>query len=294
MGCLISRNFWCMCRTAAEVRLGHYRAARPTLSRGVTAFQKCAVAVWSACASAAFCASGAHAAELQAEIQLNLCSDPAQVVQRLQLAQEGKLTTVWLFDTATQDLYRDGLRLRLRERGKRSELTLKIAGQNCLQTDPVLLNAHGKCEADLHGDAFDDVVSLTRSLDAQARAALLAPAVGRGAPLAAALSAVLDTNQRALLARRRGTTAGAPLIPQDIARLGPSTVRAYRHAKQPYVVEVWTLPGGAKFVELSQKLRRGAALARRSEIQQEVAAKGVVICADQDSQAQRKLELLVE
>jgi len=86
--------------------------------------------------------------------------------------------------------------------------------------------------------------------------------------------------------------AGSPYLPQDLARLGPSMVRAYRSATQPYSVEVWTLPGGERFIELSQKVRRDVALPRRAEIQKQIVAAGVTICADQDSQAQKKLAIL--
>ncbi len=234
----------------------------------------------------------ARAVESQAEVQINLCSTPAQVIGALKLAEKGKSTTVWLFDSPALALNQAGLRLRLREQGKTSELTLKVAGQNCATVASTLLQPDGKCEADLHGDALDDVVSLTRRLDARGRAALLAPDARRGAPLVGALATTLDARQRTLLAKQRGVAAGAALLPQDIARLGPSTVRAYRGTDRAYEVEVWSLPGGQQFVELSDKVRRDAALARRAELTGQLTAAGVVICPDQDSQARNKLELL--
>ncbi len=82
------------------------------------------------------------------------------------------------------------------------------------------------------------------------------------------------------------------MLPADIARLGPSTVRAYRGADRAYEVEVWTLPGGQQFVELSDKVQRGGALARRAELVQQVAAAGIAVCPDQDSQARNKLLIL--
>jgi hypothetical protein len=280
-----------MYRTAAEARAPQFHPARPTAPRAVTRVLGCAT-LWGAYAAAALCAGSTHAAESQAEIQINLCSDPAQVVSRLKLAETGKPATVWLFDTATQELHRGGLRLRLRERGKRSELTLKAAGLDCAKVDPAWLKPDGKCESDLHGDSLDDVVSLTRPVDRQARAVLLAPDAGRGAALESALGTGLDARQRELLAGRRHAAAGAAPLPQDIARLGPSTVKAYQRAARSYLVEVWTLPRGEQFVELSQKVRREVALARRVELLTEIAAKGVVICTDQDSQAQKKLAIL--
>jgi hypothetical protein len=249
-------------------------------------------ALLASAAAAVVCSNSARAAESRAETQINLCSTPAQVISALKLAKKGKSTTVWLFDSPALTLNQAGLRLRLREQGKGSELTLKVAGQNCATVDGALLQPDGKCEADLHGDALDDVVSLTRRLDPQGRAALLAPGARRGTPLVDALNATLDPRQRSMLARQLGTGGHAAMLPADIARLGPSTVRAYRGADQAYVVEVWTLRGGQHFVELSDKVQRDAALARRADLVQQVTAAGIAVCPDQDSQARKKLAIL--
>jgi hypothetical protein len=244
------------------------------------------------CAAAVFAATDACGVESRAEIQINLCSDPTRVVSALALAAERKPTTIFLFDSPTLDLNRAGLRLRLREHDKESELTLKVAGQNCEQVSPALLKPDGKCEADLHGDALDDVISLSRRLDAPARARLLAPDETRGAPLVAALTAALEPRQRTLLTERRSATGGTALLPADVARLGPSSVRTYRSPNASYVVEVWTLPGGQQFVELSEKTRRSAALARSAELTRVLNTAGLAICRDQDSQAKNKLAIL--
>ena len=95
-----------------------------------------------------------------------------------------------------------------------------------------------------------------------------------------------------MLAERRSVTGGAEPLPSDISRLGPSTVRTYRNRNASHVVEVWTLPAGQEFVELSEKTRRSVALARRSELTQLVNAAGLAICRDQESQAKNKLTLL--
>ena len=134
------------------------------------------LAVLLVCAGSVFLATDdARGVESQAEVQINLCSAPARVISALGLVEKGKPTTVWLFDSPALDLNRQGLRLRLRQQGKGSELTLKAAGQNCAQVDAAQLKPDGKCEADLHGDALDDVVSLTRQLDRQEHGRLLAP-----------------------------------------------------------------------------------------------------------------------
>jgi hypothetical protein len=238
-----------------------------------------------------FGAFEADAVESQAEIQINLCSDSTKLVSALNLAEKGKPATVWLFDTPGLDLDRNGLRLRLRERGKLADLTLKVAGQDCSKVDASLVGGQGKCEADLHGDSFEDVVSLERRLDRRSLNALLGPEARRGAALAHTLSTLLTTNQRNMIGAKRGVAAPAPL-PPEIKRLGPSIVRAYRAAGQPYVVEVWALPGGERFAELSQKVPRETALARRTELEAKISAAGVSICADQLSQARNKLTIL--
>ena len=242
--------------------------------------------------AAAFVAADTRSVESQAEIQINLCSDPAQVISTLALVGDRKPTTVWLFDSPTLELNRAGLRLRLREHRKGSELTLKVAGQNCEQVNPALLKPNGKCEADLHGDALDDVISLSRRLDKSGRERLLASDTARGAPLAAALTTAMEPSQRTMLAERRSVTGGAEPLPADISRLGPSTVRTYRNRNASHVVEVWTLPAGQEFVELSEKTRRSVALARRAELTQLVNTAGLAICRDQESQAKNKLTLL--
>jgi len=243
-------------------------------------------------AGAVFVAADAGGVESRAEIQINLCSDPPRVVSALALTADRMPTTIWLFDSPTLELNRAGLRLRLREHGKESELTLKVAGQNCEQVNPALLKPNGKCEADLHGDALDDVISLSRRLDAPGRARLLAPDDTRGASLAAALTAALEPRQRTMLAERRSATSGAAPLPAEVARLGPSSVRTYRSPNAPYVVEVWTLPAGQQFVELSEKTRRSTALARNAELTRLVNTAGLAICRDQESQAQNKLAIL--
>ncbi|HTN50511.1 MAG TPA: hypothetical protein VMK32_13875, partial [Burkholderiaceae bacterium] len=164
----------------------------------------------------------AAALEPRAEIQINLCSAPSEVKDALKLGEKGRPTIVWLFDTPSLALQSQGLRLRLRESGKNSDLTLKAAGQDCRALDPPLRPPDGKCEADLHGDSFDDVVSLTRRIDASERRALSA-APASGAALAATIGSLLTREQRALLETRRADS-GSSLLPADIVRLGPSSV----------------------------------------------------------------------
>ena len=260
-------------------------------SRGAPARGALALAL--SIAAATLCAPAARATEPAAEVQINLCTDAAQVVRALELTSESpEPVRVWLFDSPALELHRAGLRLRLREKGKRGELTLKAAGQDCSTVDPKRLEPDDKCEADLHGEQFDDVISLTRRLGKRDRAALLAPEAARGAPVEAALTKALTGNQRAFLDEQRRSAGKNALLPADIARLGPSSVRAYRRSGEAFVVEVWTLPGGQEFVELSEKTGRGAAITRRTELERRLAAAGVAVCSDQDSQAGKKLGIL--
>lgn len=237
-------------------------------------------------------AAVAKAAEPRAEIQINLCSAATQVEAALRLDARPRTTTVWLFDSPTLELHRQGLRLRLRERGPRAELTVKVGGQDCVRVDPASLGPAGKCEADLHGDSVEDVVSVDAALTKQQRQALLPQRPVRAEAPVAALAAALSREQRSWLASRRGVAAGAPLLPSDLMRLGPSNVRSYRAPDADFGVEVWTLPGGKQFVELSEKVRRDTAPARRSALLEMLARSGVSVCADQASQARSKLEWL--
>jgi hypothetical protein len=237
-------------------------------------------------------ATAPRAAEPQAEIQINLCSEPAQIQTALRLEPQGQPTTVWLFDTPTQALQRQDLRLRLRERGKTAELTLKVGGQACSKVSAASLGPDGKCESDLHGDSIEDVVSVNAPLKDHDLQRLLSGPSAPDSQLAATLEAALTHAQRTWLASRRGVAAGAPLLPSDLLRLGPSSVQRYRAGKGGYDVEVWTIPAGERFVELSEKVRRDVALRRRSEWLARLAQAGVAVCADQASQARVKLERL--
>src|SRR5262245_40157047 len=222
----------------------------------------------------------------QAEIQINICSDPQQTVRALKLRPSSRETTVWLFDDRALDLHREGLRLRLRLTKRGAELTLKVAGQDCGRYRAPA-EGSGKCEADLHGTSFDDVVSLSRSLSQQQVDALIGPDPVRHQPVAEALRAVLTRSQRDLLATLRA--GKADLIPPDLMALGPMKLRAYRPPGDKYVVEVWSLAAGAEFVELSERAPRDMALARHAELVDRVTAAGLVVCADQESQAGERL-----
>jgi hypothetical protein len=249
-------------------------------------------AAWTIAAAVTASPLPAIAAESRAEVQINLCSPSDQVQRALELKAARRKATVWLFDTDDLTLHHSGLRLRLRERGARAELTLKADGQDCRALDPALLAAGDKCEADLHGDTLEDVVSLGRTINATERASLTAAANARGRTLARALAAVLTPAQRSQLVALRPGSAEAP-VPMEIVRLGPSTVLSLTSKSQPFGVEIWLLPGGQQFIELSQKVERAVALKRRDELLGYLAARAVTVCADQASQAENKFEALI-
>lgn len=238
------------------------------------------------------CAAQSNAAG-RAEIQINLCSDPAQVVRALDLRPKADAPTrVWFFDTRALTLYDRGLRLRLRETGgARSELTLKAGGRDCSRVAPGQLKRHDKCEADLHGERLDDTLSLTRRLDGHQQELLLAPGASAGKALSEALGQVLSKVQRDLLGGQASAPDGAAL-PPELVRLGPATVRAYDRRGEDVVVEVWTLPTGQQFVEISRKVERDAALPGRARLLERLRSAGLAPCADQDSQARNKLRLM--
>jgi hypothetical protein len=217
-----------------------------------------------------------------AEVQINLCTEPAEIVRALALhAESATPREAWYFDTPDLALFRRGLVFRLRLTGRGAELTLKAADQDCKQVPPALLPAReGKCEYDLHGSDFKGAVSLTRRLDEATSSALL----GDRIPLEKALSAA----QVRFL--REGASAWP--LPPGIARLGPVRIHAFHSKTAKFVVEAWALPAGTRYVEISEKARVDDALRRRSELENVLAGAGVKVCADQASQAGAKLREL--
>src|SRR4051794_24989154 len=72
----------------------------------------------------------------RAEIQIALCAPAAQIAHALDLRLRGVPIAVWQFDDAALTLFGRGIRLRLRVGADgRSELTLKVADQDCARLD---------------------------------------------------------------------------------------------------------------------------------------------------------------
>ena len=83
----------------------------------------------------------------RAEIQVNLCGDPARIIERLQLKAHASVRAVWYFDTPDLALRARGIVFRLRDNREGADLTLKAAGQECATVPSALLpRAEGKCE----------------------------------------------------------------------------------------------------------------------------------------------------
>lgn len=227
--------------------------------------------------AAAFCPGAVAAAEPVAEVQMNLCSASREIVRALHLRPAGAPLEVWYFETAGRDMFESGVVLRLRRTEKGGDLTMKVADQDCRSLDPALLQeGKGKCEFDLHGADFKGAVSLTRRLDQAATKSLLD---GR-LPLSEALSP-------AQVGYLREKTSAWPL-PAGIAPRGPVWIDAYRAEGKGYLVEMWRLPGGQRYVEISQKTAYADALRLRAALEAELAPAGVALCPDQASQAGNK------
>ena len=180
---------------------------------------------------------------MRTEIQIALCSPPERIERALDLRARGAPIKVWLFDDASLTLFGRGLRFRLRVADGRSELTLKVADQDCARLDPkVVPPGEGKCEYDVHGTRMAGAVSLTRSLGASSADELLAGRV--------TLAQVLSASQIAYL---RDVVGMWPL-PPGIRALGPLEVRTYRTRGKPYDVDISRLPAGEEYVEISRKV----------------------------------------
>jgi len=220
----------------------------------------------------------------RAEIQINLCSKPQDVIQGLALQPDGAAPTqVWYFDTPGLELARRGLVFRLRQGDRTPELTLKVAGQDCTQIKPARIPAGaGKCEYDNHGALFSGTVSLMHTLDAETARVLTA---GR-LPLEKALSP-------AQIAYLRDVMPAWPLTP-GIRLLGPIKIQPYHAKKARFDVNVWTLPAGETYIEISEKAAFKDVLRRRAELLDVLSRAGIAQCPDQAGQGIERLNILLK
>ena len=226
----------------------------------------------------------------QVEVQIGLCSPIDHIVHALELHPRGGPIEVWQFDDSAISLIARGLRLRLRvATDGRSELTLKVANQDCAQLDSRLIPpGEGKCEYDVYGTdmagavgtAMAGVVSLNSKLDARRTAELLA---GHIEP-----ANVLSPSQ----VRYLREIVGIWPLPDDIRRLGPMQVRTYRTKGSRYDVDISQLPNGERYAEISAKVAQPEATSRIKVMKAELERAGVETCADQSSQAASKLRSL--
>jgi hypothetical protein len=226
-------------------------------------------------------AAGAAAAAPRAEIQINLCSEPRDIVRALKLQPEGTTPRqAWYFDTSDLALFGRGLVFRLRLADRKPELTLKVADQDCARVDSARIpKKEGKCEFDLHGASLKGAVSLNRSLDEETMRGLLDGRIQLG-----------DALSKAQIRYLEGVSSW-PLA-AGVHRLGPVQIQAYEPADRRFVLEVWSLPNGARYIEMSKKVESDAALSGRNELEATLARAGIAVCPDQSSQAGNKLRAL--
>lgn len=230
------------------------------------------------------CTTVADRQRQRAEVQINLCGDEQQVAAALGLkATAERPTEAWYFDSTDLANHARGVVYRLRLGDGPPALTLKVASQDCAKVPaPLLPRGQGKCEFDLHGDALVGAVSLDHDLGAEQAQALIAGAL----PLADALGEAQ--------ARYLREETGAWPVAAATRPLGPVYIRAYRAAGQRFVVEAWRLPGGERYLEISEKTDAAEAMQLRDALRATLAAAGVAACADQSSQAGSKLRALVK
>jgi len=231
----------------------------------------------------AIAAEMADATGTGAEIQIGLCAPADQIVQALDLRPRGTPIKVWQFDDAALTLFGRGLRLRLRMAADgRSELTLKVAGQDCARLDPkFVLPGEGKCEYDVYGPRTMGAVSLNYSLGVRKTNELLADRV--------ALAQVIGPSQIRYLRE----VVGVWPLPPGIRALGPMQVRTYRTKGKLYDIDISQLPGGEQYAEISRKVPAADATRTMRAMEADLTRAGVVMCADQSSQAVNKLRALL-
>ena len=224
----------------------------------------------------------AHGATARAEIQVGLCGSPAEIERALKLRPREAPYEVWQFDDASLTLLAHGLRLRLRLKSSRSELTLKVAGQDCEQLVPDLVpTREGKCEYDVYGAQRAGAVSLNTTLDAKTTGDLLA---GR-----LAMPQALSTPQVRYL---RDVIHYWPL-PTGLLSLGPIKAHAYETRDKTYDIDVHEMPDGARYTEITRKVPLADADDAFRTLQAYLANAGIAECADRSAQAANKLRALL-
>jgi len=216
------------------------------------------------------------------ELQVGLCTPAEEVVRALALKPNGGPVDVWFFDTPSLTMFERGVRFRLRISGTKGELTLKVANQHCSSIAPDLVpKSAGKCEFDRHGDTIAGAVSLSRKIDHHQIRHLT---VDRK-PLAEELSPPQIRYLRDVLRLWP--------LPADLRPLGPIDLRRYRASAKPYDVDVWTVPSGARDVEIGRKVRFADADAAYHTLMDDLAKAKVDVCADQSAQSAVRLRALL-
>lgn len=219
----------------------------------------------------------------RAEVQIGLCADADAIERALALRPREAPYETWQFDDAALSLLGHGVRVRLRAKESESELTIKIAGQDCnTLPDGLVPRRQGKCEFDVYGASRDGAVSLTRRLDTGATRELLA---GR-MTVTQALSPAQIRYLREVL--------GFYPLPADLRALGPITNRAYVTKDSGYEVDLSQLPGGERYAEISKKVPQAAIDPTFRALDVVLRQAGIAACADQTSQAAAKLRLLLQ
>ena len=215
-----------------------------------------------------------------AEVQINLCSEPRQIIAALHLERKGAQSQeVWYVDTPGLDLFRQGVMFRLRITDRKSELTLKVANQDCAKVNSALLPAdQSKCEYDVRGAQSVGAVSVTRILDDRQVHGLIE---GR--------LALADLLSPAQIRYLQEVVALWPLVP-GLKCLGPAQVETYHRKGRPFVVELWQLPSGRHYEEISQKSSLKDAPRLNSALEGLLSHTKVQLCPDQGSQTGSRLK----
>jgi hypothetical protein len=217
----------------------------------------------------------------QVEVQIGLCATPDATIRALGLKSDGRPLDVWFVDDAALALYERGLRLRLRMKGERGALTLKVANQDCARVKDLVPPREGKCEYDRHGERVAGAVSLERDVDAKQAKRLVAGEVD--------VAKVLSPAQIRYLRE----VVGVWPLPADLRVLGPAALHRYRPASRAYDVDVWTLPNGGGHVEISRKVPYAEGDRAYRTLLEDLSRAGVAVCADQSARSKDTLRALL-
>ena len=187
---------------------------------------------------------------------------------------------VYLFDTDTLDLMKQGVIVRVRQ-GTDNDLTVKVRiPEGSTQMNAVQLDEHFPCEIDRNGSRENISYSVRRSYK-----------VRQVAEQGSEIESLLSLEQKKLLQK-----VGATIDWTRVTRIANIDLTKWEATSQPrfrkLALELWKWPSGT-ILEVSAKVAPNIGQAAYVELQELMTQKGLALSASQTTKTKTALEALV-